>query len=65
VTVFDGKLPSTEKNQIHGLCKERRSPVVFTYTRISQLQELGLAVKVTKTLENESELQGFAEATNV
>ena len=43
--------------------RERRSAADLTYPRMLQLQELGLAAKVTNTLEYEGEPQVFAEAS--
>jgi hypothetical protein len=43
--------------------RERRYIANITHARMLQLQELRLATIVTNTLDNESELQGFAEAS--
>ena len=43
--------------------RERRSTAELTHARMLQLQELGLVVTVTNTLDNEGEPRGFAEAS--
>jgi hypothetical protein len=43
--------------------REKRSTAGFAHEKMLQLQELGLAATVANTLDNESEPQGFAEAS--
>jgi hypothetical protein len=43
--------------------RETRSTAELTRSRMLQLQELGLPVAVTNTLDNEGEPQGFAETS--
>ena len=43
--------------------RERKSTVDLTHARMLQLQELGLAARVTNTLDNEGQSQGFAEVS--
>ena len=43
--------------------RERRSTADLIHAGMLQLRELGLAATVTKTLDNEGEPQGFAEAS--